>query len=71
MSCKGDGKPDRVGPGLVGGDTAVVVCSGLGAGFRIDLELEFGDGVGSGLLGVWAWVPRGRVCTLPMVGLSW
>lgn len=38
MSCKGDGKPDRVGPGLVGGDTAVVVCSGLGAGFRIDLK---------------------------------
>ena len=33
----GEGKLDLVGLALDGGDMAVLVCSGLGAGFRKDL----------------------------------
>lgn len=36
------------------------------------LELAVDDGVGSGLLGVYSWVPASdSTCVLPMVGLSW
>lgn len=36
-SGSGEGKFNVLGLGLVGGDIAVLACSGLGAGFRWDL----------------------------------
>lgn len=51
-SCGGEGKTDRVVPGLVGGETVLsLVYDGLGAGFRVDLELPVDEeAVGNGLL---------------------